>query len=125
MCYELLQRDRQRYGDNWPQLWAHENAHTKLLIELPRFLSTRVKLADRSLHTNPALYFANFYEYGGSCRRRYATLKLNQLLCEIKLQTCIVTDINAWNDICIVQSGSLIVNHQGTKKSVHNRDTSY
>ena len=24
-----------------------------------------------------------------------------------------------------IQSGSLIVNHQGTKKSVHDRDTSY
>ena len=29
------------------------------------------------------------------------------------------------NDIFKVQSGSLIVNHQGTKKYVHNRDASY
>ena len=66
-CYEVLKRDRNRYKQNWEQIWAHESSQSKLLLELPSYLLNSIKLADRSLHTNGKEFFQNFFKYGGIC----------------------------------------------------------
>ena len=64
-CFDLLRRDRTRYGHNWEQRWAHETSQSKLILEIPIFLLKHLKLADESLHQNTGEYFENFFQYGG------------------------------------------------------------
>ena len=74
-------------------------------------------------------------EIGGAIAKRLPHAK-NQLSAPGCFFNLFVTDIRIYTvpgqkystttETAIqIQSGSLIVNHQGTKKSVHNRDTSY
>ena len=64
-CFDLLRRDRVRYGHNWGQRWAHESSQSKLSLEIPILLLKHLRIADESLHQNSREYFENFFQYGG------------------------------------------------------------
>ena len=66
MCYEMAMREKEKYGDEWSQPWAHESVYNSILLEMPRILKNNLVTVDAFLYPTQMEYLNDFCRHGNA-----------------------------------------------------------
>lgn len=57
-------REKERYGNEWSQPWAHESAYNSILLEMPRILKKTLVTVDAFLYPTRMDYLNALCRHG-------------------------------------------------------------